>query len=199
MLEPTETDLLIVGGGAAGLATAIFAARADPLLRVRCLDGARRLGAKILVSGGSRCNVTNRHVNASDFWGGGSRAVARVLRAFPEVRTVEFFAELGVALHEEEHGKLFPDSHRARTVLEALIREADHRGVIVQCERRVSDVQRLGGGFLVVTAGETFRAAHVVLATGGLSLPKTGSDGGGYELAARLGHGRVQTTPALVP
>ena len=75
-------DVVIVGGGAAGLATAIFAKRQAPGLRVVCLEGARHVGAKILVSGGSRCNVTNRRVTERDFWGGQSRVVRNVLRAF---------------------------------------------------------------------------------------------------------------------
>src|SRR5687768_14789802 len=117
-------DLIVIGAGAAGLATAIFTARAAPSCRIVCVDGARRIGAKILVSGGSRCNVTNRVVTERDFWGGSSRAVRNVLRAFPAERTAEFFAEIGVAMHEEEDGKLFPDSNTSRTVLHALDRKS---------------------------------------------------------------------------
>src|SRR5689334_3811151 len=102
MIETGEkADLVVVGGGAAGLATAIFTRRQAPHLRVLCLDGAGRIGAKILVSGGSRCNVTNRVVTERDFWGGSSRAVRSVLRAFPAERAAAFFAGIGVALHEE--------------------------------------------------------------------------------------------------
>ncbi len=92
-----DADLIVIGAGAAGLATAIFATRAVPALRVVCLDGARTIGAKILVSGGSRCNVTNRNVTERDFWGGSQRTIAHVLRAFPAPRSVAFFEELGVA------------------------------------------------------------------------------------------------------
>ena len=77
---------------------------------MRCLDGATKIGAKILVSGGSRCNVTNRVVTERDFWGGSSRVVRNVLRAFPADRAAAFFEDLGVRLHEEEDGKLFPDT-----------------------------------------------------------------------------------------
>src|SRR5919106_3421398 len=94
-------DLVVVGAGAAGLAAAMFAARAAPHARVICVDGAKTVGAKILVSGGSRCNVTNRVVTDRDFWGGSSRVVRGVLRAFPAPRAVAFFEALGVALHEE--------------------------------------------------------------------------------------------------
>jgi predicted Rossmann fold flavoprotein len=199
--DPSEcADLIVIGAGAAGLATAIFTARQRPGARVRCLDGARTIGAKILVSGGSRCNVTNRVVTERDFWGGPRRAISHVLRAFPAARAAAFFADLGVALHEEEDGKLFPDSNRARTVLDALLGEAARLGVAVERNQRVGGVRWQEDRFVVETvAGERIPAVCVALATGGRSLPKTGSDGFGYELAARFGHGHVATTPALVP
>jgi predicted Rossmann fold flavoprotein len=198
--RPETVDLAIVGAGAAGLATAIFAARRAPGLRVRCIDGARHIGAKILVSGGSRCNVTNRVVTERDFWGGSPRIVARVLRAFPPERAVTFFNELGVTLHEEEDAKLFPDTNRSRTVLDALLSAIDSAGASIALEQRVSGIRRHGDAFAITTAdGKGYAASRVVLATGGRSLPKTGSDGVGYELARRLGHGYVETTPALAP
>ena len=192
-------DLVVVGAGAAGLATAIFAARAAPELRVVCLDAARHIGAKILVSGGSRCNVTNRRVTERDFWGGPSRVVRHVLRAFPAERAAGFFTELGVPLHEEEDGKLFPDTNRSRTVLDALLREVRRLGVELRSLERVTGVDLGADGFVVVTARGRYRARSVVLATGGRSLPKSGSDGAGYGLAQRLGHGCIGTTPALAP
>ena len=200
MTRSIEADLVVIGGGAAGLATTIFAARAARRCRIVCVDGARRIGAKILVSGGSRCNVTNRVVTDRDFWGGSSRVVRHIVRAFPESRTVEFFAELGVALHEEEDGKLFPDANTSRVVLHALLREAERLGVSIVTGERVVALSKERNSFTITTAGgSTFRSATVVLATGGKSLPKTGSDGFGYELARRLGHGHVDAVPALAP
>jgi predicted Rossmann fold flavoprotein len=199
----TRSDLVVVGAGAAGLATAIFAARAAPHLRVRCLDGARRVGAKILVSGGSRCNVTNTEVTERDFWGGSSRIVRNVLRAFPADRAAAFFQDLGVRLHEEEDGKLFPDSNRSRTVLDALLNEAARLGIAIDTDHRVTEIRRAGETFEIAvksgSADGVISARAVVIATGGRSLPKTGSDGAGYDLARRLGHGYVETTPALAP
>jgi len=197
-----ETPVVIVGAGAAGLATAIFAARRLGPGRVLLLDTARRPGAKILVSGGGRCNVTNREVTERDFSGGPPHLVRRVLRAFTAAEAVAFFRDMGVVLHEEEDGKLFPDTHRARTVLDSLLVEAARRGVELRGGVRVDGVereQRCEGRFVVRAGGALVRARRVVLATGGLSLPKTGSDGGGYALARRLGHSLVPTTPALVP
>ena len=193
-------DLIVIGAGAAGLAAAIFTKRAAPAARVACIEGARRIGAKILVSGGSRCNVTNRVVTEQDFWGGSPRVVRNVLRAFPASRAAAFFGDLGVALHEEEDGKLFPDTNRSRTVLDALLGEASRLGVTIASGQRVSEVRAAGEGFhVLITGAPALEARVVVLATGGRSLPKTGSDGFGYELAARLGHGHVTTTPALAP
>jgi predicted Rossmann fold flavoprotein len=192
-------DVAVIGAGAAGLATAIFCARRAPHLRVVCLDGARTIGAKILVSGGSRCNVTNRIVTEHDFWGGSSRVVRHVLRAFSADRAAAFFSEIGVALHEEEDGKLFPDTNRARTVLDALVEEARRVGIAIRPGHRVTAVARRDDGFHVSTPAGVIVCRAVAMATGGRSLPKSGSDGFGYELAQRLGHSLVPTTPALAP
>ncbi|MBK5255673.1 MAG: aminoacetone oxidase family FAD-binding enzyme, partial [Vicinamibacteria bacterium] len=200
-------DLVVVGGGAAGLATAIFAAR---LMRgslesaagrppVVVLDSARSLGAKILVSGGSRCNVTNARVDAADFWRSGSPFVRQVLHAFPVSETIAFFDEIGVALKEEPLGKLFPVTNKARTVLSALIAEAERLGIEIRTSCRVLGIERREGGWSIAASTASFRARSLVLATGGLSLPKTGSDGFGYSMARAQGHTIVPTVPALEP
>lgn len=163
------------------------------------MDGARRPGAKILVSGGSRCNVTNVRVTEHDFNGGSSVVVRRVLRQLPVAETVTFFAELGVSLHEEADGKLFPDSGRARDVLDALLGEAARCGVVRVDQCRIDDLTRDDVSFLLRGADGTRRARIVVLATGGQSLPKSGSDGAGFAMARALGHTIVPPVPALVP
>lgn len=205
-----EYDVAVVGAGAAGLATAIFAARRNPQLRIVALDGARKLGAKILVSGGGRCNVTNVRVTPEDFCGGSRNTIRRVVSAFTAEQTVEFFREIGVPLHEEQWGKLFPDSNSAKTVLEALLAECRRLGVQLLSGHRVIDIRAGSASDRFVIDAEVAAADRdttkaliqtrlVVLATGGKSLPKTGSDGGGYEMAERLGHSIVAPTPALVP
>ena len=196
---PDSCDVLIAGAGAAGLATAVFAGRLAPGLRIFLLDGAAKPGAKILVSGGSRCNVTNASVRETDFWGGRRTIIRRVLRAWPVDETVAFFADLGVTLHEEADGKLFPDSNRSRAVLDALLRGCTAAGATLVGGVRVLSVARHECGFRVETAGGLITARCVVLATGGASLPKSGSDGAGYAIAESLGHTIVPTTPALAP
>jgi predicted Rossmann fold flavoprotein len=165
---------------------------------VVALDGARSPGAKILVSGGGRCNVTNRVVEARDF-NGGSGALRRILAGFDVEATVAFFSEIGVSLREEEGGKLFPATGRARTVLEALLAEARRLDVEIRPLTRVERVDRTPEGFRLETTRGTLTAERLVLATGGRSLPKTGSDGAGYALAQSLGHSITLQTPALVP
>ena len=195
--------VIIIGGGAAGLATAIFAARAGMKAgggpSIVLVDRAKSLGAKILVSGGSRCNVTNALVEAGDFWRAGSPFVRQVLRAFPVPETIAFFEEIGVSLCEEPLGKLFPTTSKSRTVLDALITEARRVGVEIRASCRVLGLALDNGRFLVLTAEGALRASRVVVATGGLSLPKTGSDGAGYAMAKAFGHTLVPTTPALEP
>ena len=199
MVPHTDADVVIVGAGAAGMAAAVFARRHQPHRRVVLVDGARAPGAKILVSGGSRCNVTNTIVTEADFNGGRRTIIRQILRAFPAERAAAFFREIGVALHEEPGGKLFPDSGSSRTVLDALLAEMRRTGVDLRAGVRVSSIARAANGFRVDTSVGSLVAGRVVLATGGLSLPKTGSDGWGYTAAAQLGHTIVPTTPALAP
>lgn len=191
-------DVVIVGGGAAGLAAGIFAARALAR-RILIIDGARTLGAKILVSGGARCNVTNTHVEASDFWRSGSAFVRQVLKALPVPQTVAFFEEIGVALKEEPLGKLFPVTNKSRTVLDALVAEARRLSVDIKTSCRVTGLKQDEAGWILETSLGAIAAPRVILAAGGLSLPKTGSDGFGYELARTHGHTIVAPVPALEP
>jgi len=191
-----------VGAGAAGLMAAIWAARTAPAgRRVVVLDGARVLGAKILVSGGGRCNVTHHRVDETAFNGSTPAAIRKVLRRFDVAPTRTFFRELGVELKREETGKLFPVTDRARTVLDALLGAARAAGVVMRHPFRVTAIARDGEAFVLTSADDReIRAPRAILATGGRSLPKTGSDGGGYALAESLGHTlTARVFPGLVP
>lgn len=183
--------------------------------RIVVLDGARSLGAKILVAGGGRCNVTHDVVDETAYAGSSRNAIRKVLRQFDVPRTIEFFRELGVELKREETGKLFPVTDKARTVLNALLDAARAAGAEIVHPWRVHAIpneskcvaenahESISNRFrFVISArtGETIIAQRVVLATGGKSLPKTGSDGHGYLLAQQLGHSITpRVFPALVP
>ena len=196
-----QSRVAVVGAGAAGLMAAIQAARRGRSREVIALDGARTLGAKILISGGGRCNVTHHAVDEKAFAGSTRPAIRKVLRRFDVARTVGFFAELGVELKREETGKLFPVTDRARTVLDALLRAAREAGVVVRNPWRVETIEPAGGTFRLRSAsGEVLETDQVVLAAGGCSLPKTGSDGHGHAIARRLGHSITpRVFPGLVP
>lgn len=193
-------DIAVIGAGAAGLMAAIQAGRTAPGARIVALDGASRLGAKILVAGGGRCNVTHETVVASDYAGSTPGAIGKVLRRFTVDDTIRFFAQLGVPLKREETGKLFPVSDRARSVLDALLAAAYDAGVELLYPRRIETLEGAGDGFRLGGAWGDMTARRVILATGGKSLPKSGSDGGGYALAQALGHTLTpRLMPALVP
>ncbi len=191
-------DTLIIGAGAAGLATAIFAAEAAPAMRIALLDSARRIGAKILVAGGGRCNVTHDAVSPDDYFAN-RNIVRNVLAAFGVERTVEWFASMGVELKREPTGKLFPVTDTAATVRDALVGRCQALGVDIRTSCRVSAVRRAGDAFALDTAQGPVHAANLVLATGGRSLPRTGSDGHGWHIARTLGHRVTDTHAALVP
>jgi hypothetical protein len=198
-------DVAVVGAGAAGLAASIFAAEAaakdDRALRIVLLDGVKTIGAKILVSGGGRCNVTHEVVTPTDYFGN-RRIIKNVLAAFSVEQTVKWFASLGVALKREETGKLFPVTDKARSILKALVDRCHELGVVICPDHRVTDIVPLTGsegGFALHHIHGTVQVKKVILATGGRSIPKSGSDGFGYELARRLSHRVTPTVPALVP
>lgn len=195
-------DIAIVGAGAAGLSAAIFAGEATaPGARILLLEGARKPGAKILVSGGGRCNVTNVRVKPEDYCGGSRRTIDKVLRVFDEERTRAWMASLGVELKLEPTGKYFPTSDKARTVLDALLARVEELGVEFHTGARVADVAMEQDHFQITLADSatTYSARRLIMATGGLALPKSGSDGAGLGWMERLGHRIVPTTPALAP
>jgi hypothetical protein len=201
---PSAADLLVVGAGAAGLFAATWAGRtaaaAGRTPSIVAVDGARKLGAKILVAGGGRCNVTHVEVRETDYAGSSPPAIRKVLRRFDAADTVQFFAAAGVALKQEETGKLFPVTDSARTVLDALVREARAAGAALVHPARVERLVRTADGFVAETPAGAIRCRAVILCTGGRSLPKSGSDGGGFLLAESLGHSLTSPiVPALVP
>jgi len=199
-----QVDIAIVGAGAAGLFAAAWAGRTARdrglVPAIVAVDGARKLGAKILVAGGGRCNVTHWRVADTDFAGSTPPAIRKVLARFTVDDTVAFFKAAGVELKREDTGKLFPVTDSARTVLDALVREATHSGATLMHPARVDTIAHDSDGFLITTSAGPLRAARVILCTGGKSLPKSGSDGGGHALALALGHSLTSPiVPSLVP
>ncbi len=197
---PAHCDIAVVGAGAAGLLAAIQAARLAPELDVVALDGQAKLGKKILIAGGGRCNVTNAVVTERDFAGSTPPAIRRILAHFGVSDIRLMLEEQGVMLKREPNGKLFPTTNRARDVLEALLRTAEEAGVRILHPFRVETLQASGDAFELKGPHGAIAAKRVILATGGRSVPATGSDGRGLEIACELGHATTPLVlPALVP
>ena len=205
-MQSDTADLAIVGGGAAGLAAAIFGAEAAEQrgpsgFRIVVLDGAKTLGAKILVSGGGRCNVTHHEVLPKDF-NASQNIVRNILSEFDVAATVRWFASLGVELKREPTGKLFPVANTARAVLKALLDRCDALKVTLLTSHRVTGIvppANADGRFHILHADGVLTCARVIVCTGGRSLPRSGSDGSGWEILRELGHTVTPTYAALVP
>lgn len=180
-------ELVIVGAGAAGLMAGIQAARRRPGLDLLVVDSRERPGAKIRVSGGGRCNLSHVRVDKSDFQSGAPGQVAAVLKAFPVAETLDFFRSLGLPLHEAANGRIYPASECADDVLEALLGEARRLGLRWRKPFPVDRLSPRDGGYLLSSAADSLWAPRLILAAGGRSLPKSGSDGSGLRLAEQLG------------
>ena len=196
-----SAPLIVVGAGAAGCMAAIFAARDGA--RVLLLERTRDGGRKILISGGGRCNVLPSVMQPSQYVTASSpNTLRRMLLSWPLVEQRRFFEDdLGIALaREEESGKLFPVSNRARDVRDALLAAARSAGAETRFETVVRGVEPRADGFnVLLDGGACLQASAVILATGGLSVPATGSDGIGLSIARALGHTVHETYPALTP
>lgn len=193
--------VVVIGAGAAGTMAAIFAATAgaEVVLLERTRDG----GRKILISGGGRCNVLPSELDVSRFVTDSSpNTLRKMVRSWPLAEQIAFFEQdVGVPLVEEtDSRKLFPASHKARDVRDGLLSLARRRGATVVLDTQVSDVSPNGVGWTVAcTAAPALDADAVIIATGGLSVPMTGSDGTGLRVLERLGHTVHATYAALTP
>jgi predicted Rossmann fold flavoprotein len=193
--------VVVIGAGAAGTMAAIFAARAgaETLLLERTKDG----GRKILISGGGRCNVLPSRLDESRFVTDSSpNTLRKIVRSWPLAEQVAFFEQdVGVALEEEvESAKLFPASHKARDVRDGLLSLARRSGVHLRFESLVTSLSGHGERWRIGVAGsEPIDADAVIVATGGLSVPNTGSDGAGLSMLASFGHTMHPTYAALTP
>lgn len=205
-----DTDIAVIGAGAAGLMAALAArgailapgesrAAASPPPRVVLLDGSTRIGLKILISGGGRCNVTNDRVVEGDYDSDAPKIVRAALHELPPAAVRAFLLARGCALYAEPLGKLFPQTDRARDVLSTLMSAVSDAGATIDAGRLVQDVRLEEDGVSLRTSQGNLHARRVIVATGGKSLPKTGSQGFGLDLAKRLGHTLDPPLPALVP
>jgi hypothetical protein len=189
-------DVVVIGAGASGLMCAATAGARGR--RVLVLDHAPRAGAKILVSGGGRCNFTNREVTAAHYLSGNPRFCTSALARYPPERFIELLGRRGIRWEEREEGQLFLE-RSARQVVELLHGACESAGARLELGCRVDGARRERGGFALETARGAVRAGALVVATGGLSYAKLGASGYGLDLAREFGLAVVPPRPALVP
>ena len=192
-------DVVVVGAGAAGLLAAVRAAECGR--RVLLLEKNRRAGVKILMSGGTRCNITHatdeRGIVAA--YGPPGRFLHSALAALGVQETIDLFEAEGVPVKVEETGKVFPVSNKAADVLDALLRRLRRSGATLALEEPLRALEPRPPGFALTTPHRIVGASRLILTVGGQSYPGSGTTGDGYSFAARLGHTIVPPRPALVP
>ncbi len=191
-----KRQVIVVGGGAAGMIAAISARRlgAD----VTILEKNPRVGKKILATGNGRCNFTNINADAGYYHGNNPKFTYSALSNFTVDDTIRFFEKLGIAHKVEDFGKVFPMSDQASSVLDVFLYELNQLGVNIVCDANVKDIKKNGQFLIELEDGKVYKGDRVIITTGGKAMPSSGSDGSGYDLAARLGHTIIDIFPALV-
>jgi predicted Rossmann fold flavoprotein len=198
-MSPAFWDVVVIGAGAAGLLAATRAAERGR--RTLLLEKNRRPGVKILMSGGTRCNLTHATDNRGivEAYGPPGRFLYSALAALSVQQTIQLFEAEGVPTKVEPTGKVFPVSNKAADVLDALLRSLRRSGAVLALAEPVLDLRLTEVGLAVTTPQRVLTAARVILTSGGRSYPGSGTTGDGYGFAARLGHTIVRPRPALVP
>lgn len=203
MTTQTQYDVIVIGGGSSGMMAAIQAAEQGS--RVLVIDKNPKLGRKLLLSGGGRCNVTNRTTRDEliKHIPGNGKFLYSALNQFDQEDIITFFNERGVELKEEDHGRMFPVTDKARTILETLIERMEELGVDIRLKDPVKAVlyDRINKCVTGVEtiAGETITARGIVLAVGGRAYPRTGAEGDGYGWSKSAGHTIERLYPTEAP
>ncbi|HUR41490.1 MAG TPA: NAD(P)/FAD-dependent oxidoreductase [Verrucomicrobiae bacterium] len=191
-----DLDVLVIGGGAAGLFCALSAGRRGRTVRV--VEHANKVGKKILMSGGGRCNFTNLRVGPEHFISANPHFCKSALARYKPEHFIALVKKHGIAFHEKELGQLFCDDS-SKQIVQMLLVECATAGVQIDVDCEILEVAQCEGGFTLTTALGEMRARKLVVATGGLSIPSMGASGFGYEVARQYGHGVVPTRAGLVP
>ncbi|MEO6339752.1 MAG: NAD(P)/FAD-dependent oxidoreductase [Caulobacteraceae bacterium] len=191
-----QFDVVVIGAGAAGMMCAIEAGKRGR--RVLVLDHAKAAGEKIRISGGGRCNFTNRHTAPGNFISQNPHFAVSALRRYTPQDFIALVDRHGIAWHEKTLGQLFCDDS-ARQIVDLLLGEMKRHGVVLRLNTSAGGIERAGDGFRLQAGGADVACASLVIATGGKSIPKMGATAFAYDVAAWFGVPVVETRPALVP
>ena len=196
-MSTIRCDVLVIGAGAAGLMTAITAGQRGR--HVQVIDHANKIGKKILMSGGGRCNFTNLYCEPANFLSQNAHFCKSALARYTQWDFIALVAKHGVPYHEKKLGQLFCDN-KASDILALLLDECEQGGVDIRLDTSVEEITRLDpGGYQLQTSLGPVRGESLVIATGGLSIPTLGATGFGYQVARQFGHQLLPTRAGLVP
>ena len=189
-------DIIVIGGGPAGMMAAIMAKREGH--NVLLLERNDRLGRKLLATGNGRCNYTNVNLSIDNYHGENEKFAMSALSQFNVEMTMDFLEQLGITPSVDEGGKVFPFSYQSSSVLDVLTMELRKLKVDIEYDTLVKDISKNEDGFDIWTSKGNYIGDRVILTSGGLALPNSGSDGLGYSLVKDFGHRLTRTYPALV-
>lgn len=194
-LNVTKTDVIIIGAGAAGLMCALTAGQHGR--KVIILEHAEKPGKKILISGGGRCNFTNIYASHENFISENPHFCKSALAGYTADDFLQLVNKHGIKFHEKKLGQLFCDGS-ARQIVDMMMKECSDSGVKLNCNERVVSISK-DENFLITTNKDQYSSESVVIASGGVSIPKMGATGFGYDIAQQFGHRITMTKPGLVP
>ncbi|MDA7637213.1 NAD(P)/FAD-dependent oxidoreductase [Candidatus Pelagibacter sp.] len=191
-----QYDIIIIGAGAAGMMSAIEAGKRGR--KVLLVDHYKKIGEKIRISGGGRCNFTNINTNPNKFLSQNPKFVRSALSQYTQNDFINLINKYEIKFHEKKLGQLFCD-HSAQQIVEMLFKECDLANVTILKEFIVKSVDKENDQYLVSTETDKYSSESLIIATGGLSVPKIGATSFGYEIAKKFDHNIIETLPALVP
>jgi predicted Rossmann fold flavoprotein len=191
-----QYDVIIIGAGAAGMMSAIEAGKRGR--KVLLVDHYKKIGEKIRISGGGRCNFTNINTNPNKFLSQNPKFVRSALSQYTQNDFINLINKYEIKFHEKKLGQLFCD-HSAQQIVEMLLKECELANVTILKEFIIKNIEKDNDQYLVSTETEQYSSESLVIATGGLSVPKIGATSFGYEVAKKFDHGIIETLPALVP
>jgi predicted Rossmann fold flavoprotein len=189
-------DVIIIGAGAAGMMCAIEAGKRGR--KVLLIEHSKKIGEKIRISGGGRCNFTNLHTQASKFISNNSKFVKSALSQYTQNDFINLIKKYEIKFHEKKLGQLFCD-HSAQQIIDMLLLECEKANVIIKKEFIVDEVDKKDDQYIVSSHESNFSSQSLIIATGGLSVPKIGASAFGYDVAKKFGLDIIETLPALVP
>ena len=195
-INTEKYHIIIIGAGAAGMMSAIEAGKRGR--KVLLVDHYKKIGEKIRISGGGRCNFTNINTNPNKFLSQNPKFVRSALSQYTQNDFINLINKYEIKFHEKKLGQLFCD-HSAQQIVEMLLKECELANVTILKEFIIKDIEKDNDHYLVSTETEQYSSESLIVATGGLSVPKIGATPFGYEIAKKFDHNIIETLPALVP